>query len=196
MADAPESGIYSDLSDDELILLIRAGNSDAVNTLLLRYSGSVAYIAKSYFFDSLTDDDWYQEGMIGFLHAVRTYRADKSVSFNTYASVCIRNRLIACLKKLTSLKNLPLNSAVSLEDVADVAVSSSEDDYLSNEDSRNFEQILIEHLSNTEQKVMMLYLAGYSYAEIATELNSSVKAVDNAVCRAKNKLKKIMNISS
>ncbi len=196
MADAPESGIYSDLSDDELVLLIRTGNSDAANTLLLRYSGRVAYMANSYFFDSLTYDDWYQEGMIGLLHAVRTYNTDDGVSFGTYASVCIKNRLIACLKKLTSSKNLPLNSAVSLEAVPDITVRSSEDAYISNEDYRNFEQILIKHLSAKEQKVMILYLAGYSYAEIATELNSTVKAVDNAVCRAKNKLKKIMNISS
>ena len=44
-------------------------------------------------------------------------------------------------------------------------------------------------LSRAELKVFKLYLKGYTYETIASRLSMSKKAVDNAVCRAKNKLK-------
>lgn len=183
---------YTEFSDDKLISLVREGSREAIEALLLKYKGCVSYYAGKYFSDSLTFDDWYQEGMIGLLHAVRTYRAEEEVSFSTYASVCIRNRLASCFKKTKNSKNLALNSAVPYEDISDLTVNSLEDDYIANENFRHVEQVFLSQLSQTEQRVMRYYLAGFSYTEIANELSITVKAVDNAVCRAKNKLKKAL----
>ncbi len=196
MSEPQKSVKYSDLSDDELIALVRDGDSEAVNTLIVRYSSVISFMAQNYFLDSLTFDDWYQEGMIGFLHAIRSYSGDRGASFKTYASKCVRNRLSDCLRNSTNSKNLPLNSAVEFDEDFDIPVVSCEDTYILSEDNRDFEQILKKHLSETEKKVMISYLAGYTYAEIANSLNMTVKAVDSAICRAKNKLKKNLNISS
>ena len=181
---------YTELSDNELISLVRAGNNNAVDTLLVRYKTMVSYFADRFFSDSLTYDDWFQEGMIGLLVAVRTYNPASDASFATYSSVCVKNRLITCYKKSNNIKNLPLNSAVPYEQAADLTVDSSEDNYIAEENYRFFKSLMNEQLSDTEQQVMRLYIAGFSYAEIAQQLSITTKAVDNAVCRAKNKLKK------
>ncbi|MBQ8209442.1 MAG: sigma-70 family RNA polymerase sigma factor [Clostridia bacterium] len=192
MTSAEDKVFYNGLSDDELISLVREGDGKAVDALLLKYKGTVSYLADKFFSNSLTFDDWFQEGMIGLLLAIRTYNPDGGASFATYSSVCIKNRLSVCLKKATNLKNLPLNTAVPYEDVQDLTVDSSEDNYIASESYRYFESTLLQQLSGTEQNVMQLYISGFSYAEIAQQLKISVKSVDNAVCRAKNKLKKAL----
>ena len=44
-------------------------------------------------------------------------------------------------------------------------------------------------LSGLEQETLSLYLSGLSYEEIATQLNLSTKAVDNALQRVRRKLR-------
>jgi len=51
--------------------------------------------------------------------------------------------------------------------------------------------VAVKKLSALEEKVLRLYLAGYSYSQIADAVNSSEKTVDNALCRAKNKLRDV-----
>ena len=49
-----------------------------------------------------------------------------------------------------------------------------------------------EILSDLEWKVLMSYLDGKSYQEIAKELDPHVKSIDNALQRVKRKLEKYM----
>lgn len=195
MADAKKNVATSGFSDNELVALVREGDSNAVDVLLSKYKSTVSYYANKFFSDSLTFDDWFQEGMIGLFYAIRTYNADEGASFATYASVCIKNRLSSCLKKVTNTKNPPSYAIVPYEEALNIAVNSVEDDYIAKENCRSFEEVLLKQLSKTEQSVMKYYLAGFTYAEIAKQLDISVKAVDNAVCRAKSKLKKHRNLS-
>ena len=49
-----------------------------------------------------------------------------------------------------------------------------------------------EILSDLEWKVLMSYLDGKSYHEIAVELNRHVKSIDNALQRVKRKLERYL----
>ena len=195
MADAKNNDLTSDFSDNELVTLVREGDSNAVDVLISRYKGTVSYYAEKFFSELFTFEDWYQEGMIGLFFAIRSYRADGGASFNTYASVCIKNRLSSCLKKLTNTKNPPSDVLVPFDGSLNISVNSVEDDYIATESFRNFENIIFSKLSETEQNVIKYYLAGFSYREIAQRLNITEKSVDNAVSRAKNKLKKQQDLS-
>lgn len=190
MSETDNKEAVGTLTDEELIDLIRTGSGKAFDILILRYRQTVSYLAGKYFSDSLTQDDWFQEGMIGLLYAVHTYAGTAGAEFSTYAAVCIRNRLVSCLKKATNSKNAPLNSSLSYDDVIIPPVHSPEDDYIENERYRFFTQSFFKQLSETEHKVMQCYLAGFSYAETAEKLGITEKSVDNAICRAKSKLKK------
>lgn len=189
MSETENKSAFNALSDDELVSHIRQGSSDAFNALVLRYSNTVSYLASRYYSDSLTNEDWFQEGMIGFLCAVRSYRLGDTASFSTYASVCIRNRLSGCLKRVTNSKNLPMSSSLPYDDLFIDSVHSPEEDYIENERYRFFSESFINQLSAAERQVIKCYLAGFSYAEIADKLGITVKSVDNAICRVKHKLK-------
>ena len=51
-----------------------------------------------------------------------------------------------------------------------------------------------EILSDLERRVLMLYLDGRSYQEIAVDLDRHVKSIDNALQRVKRKLERYLEV--
>jgi RNA polymerase sporulation-specific sigma factor len=102
----------------------------------------------------------------------------------------------------TRQKNIPLNSAMSLDKpvfdddsnrtLADLylteTVCNPEEKYVNDEVMTQVKQKLKEALSELEWKVLLSYLDGKSYREMAEELNQGVKSVDNALFRIKRKV--------
>lgn len=181
---------YNSLSDEKLVSMLMGGSEKALNFLAGRYTSIVKGLAHTYYADFLTSEDWFQEGMIGFLRAVKTFDPSAQVPFSTYASICIRSRLNSVWRASNSNKNAPLNKSVELKDESLPSVSSPEDDYINNEQYRFVTNDFIEQLSATERDVLICYLSGFSYGETAEKLGINEKSVDNALCRARAKLKK------
>ena len=48
-------------------------------------------------------------------------------------------------------------------------------------------------LSDYEHKILVLFLQGYSYADIGKAVEKSVKSIDNAIQRIKKKVRPILN---
>ena len=61
---------------------------------------------------------------------------------------------------------------------------------ISREEFDDIENKMNDILSNLEWQVLISYLDGKSYQEIAVELNRHVKSIDNALQRVKRKLEK------
>lgn len=192
MSDTDKTKDFASLTDEELVSRIRSGASKAFDELAARYGKSVSALSGKYFSEALTDDDWFQEGMIGFLFAVRSFDASKNVSFSTYANVCISNRLRSAWKKANSNANAPLNESIELDESFIPPVVSTEENYIENESHRSLADGFTASLSESEKKVISCYIAGYSYSETAKQLDMTEKSVDNALCRAKAKLKKAL----
>ena len=64
---------------------------------------------------------------------------------------------------------------------------------LSREEFVDIEAKMEEILSDLEWKVLMSYLDGKSYQEIAVDLDRHVKSIDNALQRVKRKLERYMD---
>jgi RNA polymerase sporulation-specific sigma factor len=71
-------------------------------------------------------------------------------------------------------------------------VTDPEELVISQEEFVDIEKKMEEILSDLEWKVLMSYLDGKSYQEIAEDLNRHVKSIDNALQRVKRKLEKYM----
>ena len=183
---------YAKMADEKLVALIREGADNAFNELAERFTKTVIVRSSKYNSVSLTREDWVQEGMIGLLMAVRSFNANRGVSFATYANVCIENRLRSVCKKASGNSNAPLNESLTLDDAVVPPDVSTEESYIRHEDSRFLTEKFFSILSVREKKVIDYYIAGFSYQEIALKLNMSEKSVDNALCRAKSKLKKAL----
>ena len=142
--------------------------------------------------------------MIGLFKAIKGYDESKEVTFRVFADLCIRRQIMTAIKAATRQKHIPLNSYLSLNktaydeesdrtvmDMLDMeTVPDPLDTITSRETYEKLEMKMNELLSDFEQKVLAEYLNGCSYSEIATRLDSHVKAVDNAVQRIKKKVDK------
>ena len=186
---------------------IRANEGDeALDYLINKYRNFVRSKARSYFLIGADREDIVQEGMIGFFKAIRDYREDKLSSFRAFAELCVTRQIITAIKTATRQKHIPLNSYVSLnkpiydEDsdrtlldvLSGARISDPEELVISREEFVDIEQKMEEILSDLEWRVLMSYLDGKSYQEIAVDLHRQVKSIDNALQRVKRKLEKYM----
>lgn len=182
---------YSELADEQLVSLSRNNDSKAVSELSLRYNKVALSIASKFSFDSEECADLSQEGMIGFLSAIYSYSEEEPASFSTYASSCIRNRIISVLRKNNSQKRVPENLILSLDQLDDHASDpETPEELLISQNGAQYISALIEEiLTEQENKVLKLYLSGISYVDIAKKTKLSSKAVDSTLQRARKKLR-------
>lgn len=193
------------LSDEEVVLLAQSGDAQAFDHIITRYRNLVYTKAKKFFLVGSDSEDLAQEGMIGLFEAVKNFKPGKA-SFKAFAGICVRRKFISAIKSATCNKHKPLNSYISLDKNAydsdsDIAyIDSILDKYPQNPESividkenrTGFENKINSSLSKLELKVLMYYLGGYSYQQIASKIGKDVKAVDNAVQRIKKKIESIM----
>jgi len=193
---------YAQLPDEALITLLREGDSAAEEELYERYKNVVRAKARTYFLMGGDKEDIIQEGMIGLYKAARDFQPERAGAFSAFAELCITRQIITAIKSATRQKHIPLNSYVSLNkplssgepgrtlgDILSAITVSDPEEMLINRErydamSRKIEALL----SRLERDVLLLYLEGRPYVEIAEILGRSPKAIDNALQRVKRKL--------
>ncbi|OWZ84506.1 RNA polymerase factor sigma-70 [Natranaerobius trueperi] len=199
---------YDLKSDEDVARRARDGCHESLEFLIGKYKNFVRAKARSYFLIGADREDIIQEGMIGLYKAIRDFRGDKLSSFKAFAELCITRQIITAIKTATRQKHIPLNSYVSLDKpiydedsdrtlldvISGVRITDPEYLMVNREEYNNIELKMTEILSSLEWKVLMLYLEGKSYQEIAIELNRHVKSIDNALQRVKRKLERYLNI--
>ncbi|WP_432667331.1 RNA polymerase sporulation sigma factor SigH [Wukongibacter baidiensis] len=199
---------YGSLVDEEIVESAREGDPAAQEYLIKKYKNFVRAKARSYFLIGADREDIIQEGMIGLFKAIRDFRCDKISSFRAFAELCITRQIITAIKTATRQKHIPLNSYVSLNKpiydeesdrtLLDVLtgkkISDPEELLISREEVTNIEAKIGEILSDLEWQVLMYYLQGKSYQEIAEDLDRHVKSIDNALQRVKRKLERFLEL--
>ena len=70
----------NELTDEDLSLLSKSGNSEAEDILMERYKGYVRKLSHARYLVGGDSDDLIQEGMIGLMKAVRDYDPEKGAS--------------------------------------------------------------------------------------------------------------------
>lgn len=199
---------YDFISDEEIVEIFRSGDSGALEHLINKYRNFVRAKARSYFLIGADREDIVQEGMIGLYKAIRDFKGDKLSSFKAFAELCITRQIITAIKTATRQKHIPLNSYVSLDKpiydedsdrtlmdvICGTQVLDPEELIINQEEFIGLEDKMAEILSDLERKVLMLYLDGRSYQEIAEDLKRHVKSIDNALQRVKRKLERYLEV--
>ena len=175
--------------DSYLLYLLQQGNKTAESIIIERYIKLVIYFSGMYYIPGNDNDDVIQEGLIGLLEAARNYNAQKNVSFNSFASLCISRKIISAIRTATRTKNSFLNSYISLE-YTDIPESrlNPEEIVINNENIDFIKKKIEMSLSKHEKNVLSCFLKNMSYNEIAKKLGSNEKSVDNALSRSRRKL--------
>lgn len=198
------------LKDDTLltalILKAKLGDEDSFIQLLSLFEKIIYNICKNYFLPGADKEDLIQFGRIGLLKGVRSFKEGYEQRPKHFINMCIEREIITGVKTYSRNKHKFLNERVT----ANTLLKKLKDDDMDVEDFINDPNVNIEYeliekeskfeinkivskLTGIQYNCFSLYLEGYKQREISKLLNLNIKQVDNALYRAKNNLKHILN---
>ncbi len=198
---------YLKLSDEELIERYRAGETGIMDYLMDKYKNLVLGKTRSLYMMGGDSEDLIQEGMIGLFQAVNDYDFGRDASFFTFAELCISRKVYNAIKASNDKKHSFLNNYISFFDsqsdedkkntltMIEQLPGNDEQDpekfVLTKELMEELERAIRDSLTPLERECFGLYMTGMKSGEVARIIGKSAKETDNAIQRAKKKLKKI-----
>ena len=198
---------YKNMTDEGIIAEIKAGDNNALNYIMNKYSELVNMKASKFFIVGAERGDIVQEGLIGLYKATKAFDTEKQNSFKTFANMCIERQIITAIKTANRQKNIPLNSAFSInaqvfdeneeneKEIVDILNNNFVEDPSESIAKKEYydyiSKTINENLSEHEKNVLKYYEQNKSYEQIAEKLNCKTKSVDTAMTRIRRKAKKI-----
>lgn len=181
------------LSDEELLKNIKSADkisSDEAAVLVERYMNvvKVKALTTAKRCPSADFDDLYSDGLMGLLKAIRYYDEKKGASFATFASLCVDTSMKTCVAKALKISPANKDDDFDFDSLQDEG-KSTDDIIIDKEQNGEFYKKLSEILTDKEMAVLDMYLRHYSYQQIGEALGIKEKSVDNALQRAKSKIK-------
>lgn len=197
---------YKELNDNELVYLCCENNEYAENLIIEKYKPCVLSILKSFLKEyniiGMEVADLYQEGLIGLISAIKSYKENKDTTFYTYATTCIKSTMISAMRHSFRQKSRILNNSYSLDKLIEDSNNSFYD--LFKDESNDPTKILLKEeettdlinnikskLSKGELVVFELRLRGLKNEEIADLISKDKKYVENTMYRINKKYKEI-----
>ena len=184
------SGKTSETNKEKILSLIAAlqnGDESAYSPLLDQYMPLLQKLAASYAKDTfphgIDAEELLQEARLVLYNAALSYDlGQQKVTFGLYAKICVNRRLLSVKRRVKSKKEpkitpVPRKKALFFTD-----------DFTGSDRGKILKEAE-KQLSAFEKTVLRMHLSGMKYAEIAQDLGKSVKSIDNALARAKKKLR-------
>ena len=162
---------FSQMSDEQLAGCVSSAESgEAVAEMVSRYTGLVLALAGKYS-GGADYEELVSDGLDALLSALRKYSPEKG-SFSGFASVCVSNRMKNAVDRAKP------DSSPTPEELV-----------IGRESADEITRCMRSLLSPLELGCIEGVILGMPYSEIAEKLSVSAKSVDNAVTRARAKLK-------
>ncbi len=182
------------LKTEELVALVKAGDSDAFSELARQYEPMLDRICLRYLNDQMSNLEKHmveQEALLGFLSAVMSYETEKG-AFVSFAKTCILNRFRSYRRDL--YKDNAFVEALIGDELDGLSDPDGEVPalYERQERERELREKIENELSEFENKVWRLYCFGFSAKEIACKLECSERSVTNAIFRTRKKLRSLL----
>lgn len=177
------------ISDDELVLLIRQHNEEALGLLFLRYEKIISFFEKKYYYANknkeLDQFDYHQIIINSTILAIKFYQEESSI-FYAFWKIVVLRELSHAVKAISTKGRDSDLELISLETFPTEAVYQNyqgliEDQLKSRIDYEEVKMMLTYLKSNVSKEqtiVISLWMQGYSYDEIAAQLNIKVQRVN------------------
>jgi RNA polymerase sporulation-specific sigma factor len=193
---------YEKLSDNELVSMAQKSDGIAMETILMKYKKMVKRKASRLFIAGSDYEDVIQEGMIGLFKAVRDFNPDKNVAFSSFAVYCVLSQITDAVRTASRKKHEALNLSISIQGLVmneeedpynlldvyiDLSKSGIEEQIITKEEYESLNVFIKEELTKNERDAVVLFIAGFTYAQIAQKLGRTVKSVDSAILRSREK---------
>jgi RNA polymerase sporulation-specific sigma factor len=183
----------SKISDEILVARAQNGCGDSMNQMVSSYERLVHKMSQRFFLPGADRQDVVQEAMLGLAHAIKSFDTSYERKFFDYAVMCIRNSLVRAIRGANRKKQQILNQAGEMTDLTPVPTCSGVDEVvLGKMGLQEIWKILAKKLSPLETDVLRKRLDGEAAEEMAAELNLTVKQIENALFRARQKSRELM----
>lgn len=182
------AGPASSIDESALILLAKAGNSQALERLLRQYRSSIERVCRRLCRDDSVHEDIVQETCMAIVHHIPSFRGE--CGFMTWVYRLARTHRSRALRTAARCER----QRIALEARSPVLERLLPDDVLARDELlAAFEQAM-GPLKPLDRRIAWLANAeGFSASEIASELNLSIPAVKTRLHRARSILRRQMN---
>ena len=174
-------------TEKSLCARAQAGDEAALAALITRMMPLIRKGAAACRAPGLEFDDAVQEGLIGLFNAVRGYDPAQGARFSAYAAACILHAQRDAHRRALRKKHAPLNFSVPLPELS--AAPGPEERAIADEEVAAVLLNIRTRLSVLERRVLLASLDGAAPRQIALAPGSTPKAVQNALARARRKLR-------
>lgn len=205
---------YESMDRDELVRLAKDGDQLAFSTLINTHQEFFYKMTKKYIAEGVFErDDILQIAEIAFWEAVQGWNG--SGDFEAYAGMIVKRRLVDEYRKQFTDKAIANRDTKSIEAAHDEddddyssrghlnksefdswtsqQSRSAEDEYLDKDMEEQLVKFFKEEMTEVERKLIRMYLDGYKMSQIAEETGVKYKSCENAVRRAKEKLRSYLS---
>lgn len=162
-----------ELSEKQIIEKIKQGQIDYFGYLVKKYSRIIYFYVKQKVDNEDDADDIVQNTFIKAYKAVDKF--DENKNFYPFLFVITKNEIAQFYR--TRKKHIRLDEKISIETNA-------------TEEQNNIKELIF-RLKPDYQKVISLFIEGYSYLEISRKLNKPINTVKTLIRRAKIQIKSI-----
>ena len=192
----------SNQEEEECILKMKNGDSEARNKLIEHNLRLVAHIVKKFEHDVNIQDDLISIGTIGLIKGIDTYSNNKNVKLTTYCARCIQNEILMYYRSNNKYnKNISINDSIGYDKdgneitIVDILKSDKPDFALDLYQKENV-KLLSEYIKvlNKREKEIIAYRYGLNnndeltQKEIAKKLHISRSYVSRIEKRALTKM--------
>lgn len=179
--------LRENLTNDELVDLLKIGNKEAFSYLYLNYSKSLLGIIRPMVDSRECAEDVLQETFLKVFKSINTFDAQKGSLF-TWMSRTARNSSIDLFR---SQKRLKLNELVTFDELIEVVDAVAHNSY--NPDIIGVLK-LTELLPITQREVTkLIYLEGFTHSEAAKELGIPIGTLKTRLRTSISMLRKHFN---
>ena len=183
----------SKISDEVLVARAQSGCEKSMNQVVHGYERLVHKMSQRFFLPGGDRQDVIQEAMVGLAHAIRTFDTAFDRKFFDYAVMCIRNSLVRAIRGANRKKQQILNQAGEMTELTPVPTTRGVDEVVvARLDLQETLELLARKLSPLEIQVLRKRLAGEMAEEMAVGLKLSVKQIENALFRARQKSRELL----
>lgn len=177
----------SDFEVHNLIVAVRARDDMAFAELVKKYSPLINKVVFDFCGAGISTEEAFAEACVGLYRAALSYDMNRlDVTFGLYARICIVRRMLDFVGKGAGVSVASLEDCkTELVDFANtIEIGLVEREFMNRSITR-----AREILSDYEYEVFLLYLKGYTTADISRKLSKSPKSVDNAKARMMRRLR-------
>lgn len=182
------------LTDTELIVAIRQGETEKFEELFNRYQFLVLKVSRSYVIRDYDLDDIMQEARILFFKVIHEYRLENGMNFGNFYKMKMKQFFVTIIRRQNAIKRQGAKYCDSLDAIRE---KSSDESYryapqnegtpeamlMVQEEMLDYYQLL----STFEKQVLSAYTKGLTIEAIARLYGKTAESVKNALSRCRTK---------